>query len=330
MLQLGNNTPFAANMAVFPDPDGVDTLYLVVRAGFDIAPRATLTDEQPAPPEADVYWAEPGRSSLKYVSDYHIGKAGTDIAMIGLACAPSQKMVTSLDVNLSLGGMGKTVRVFGDRQWRDGQATRPTPFQTMPMVYEKAFGGVQIVDGEADDVEVRNPVGCGFSGNRGVADMDGVPLPNLEDPRHLIRDCTDRPPPAGFGFCSPEWQPRAGFAGTYDQRWQRERAPYLPEDFDLRFLNMAHPDLICTDFLQGGEAVSISGMHPEGQLDFALPRVDLFSRLKLGDQTHQAEFRLETLLFEPNRLQMSMVWKAAYSCDKRINRIDEIGIGLRH
>lgn len=330
MLQLKNSTPFSAKMALFPNQDGVETLYLIVKADFNIGPRWTLVDEQQAPIEADVYWGEPDKSSLKYASDYHVGKPGTDIVMIGLACATGSKSVTEMDVSLSVGAVGKVVRVFGDRQWLDGRISSPMPFQTMPMVYEKSFGGMHLVDGKIDSVDARNPLGCGYAGSRKAGDMNGVPLPNLEDPTCLIRETSDTPVPAGFGFCSPAWQPRAGFAGTYDQAWRRERAPYLPRDFDNRFLNMAHPDLVCSHPLRGGESVSISGMHPDGDLNFDLPRIDMGSRVKLGTQVDSADFQLETLLLEPNQYQLSMVWRAAYPCDKRAHKIDQVSVGLKH
>ena len=195
MLQLNNKTPFAASMALFPDEEGIDTLYVMVKASFNIGPQWTLLDEQMPPVAADIYWGEPESSSLKIASDYHIGKPSSDIIMTGLACAPDRKMVKNLDVNLTVGQVSKTVRVYGDRQWIDGQASEPVAFETLPMVFEKCFGGVHLVDGEVDSAEMRNPLGCGYAGKRTMAEMNGVPLPNLEDPQNLITRHTDTPPP---------------------------------------------------------------------------------------------------------------------------------------
>lgn len=330
MLQLDNSTPFAAAMALFPDPDAIDTLYVIVRASFDIGPRWTLADEQPPPVEADVYWGEPETSSLKYASDYHVGKPGTDIVMLGRACAADRRAVTELDVSLSVGELRKTIRVYGDRHWRNGAISAPLPFETMPLVYEKAFGGKYLVDGEIESVDERNPVGCGYAGQRSAEKMEAVPLPNLEDPNHLIASISDRPPPAGFGFYAPAWKPRVAFAGTYDAVWQKERAPFLPRDFDRRFLNMAHPDLICRYFLQGGERVTIHGMHPDGVLDFELPRITLKSRIRRSGRDHAADFVLETLLLEPNQYRLSMVWKAAHPCARGAQEIERIRVALGH
>jgi len=328
MLQLLNTTPFAACMALFPNEDAIDTLYLIVKATFDINTNLTLADEQLKPVEADIYWTEPGKSSIKYASDMHIGKPATDIIMLGHACAPDRQQVTELDVSITVGQVHKTVRVFGDRQWQDGEISAPATFTTMPMVYEKAYGGFHILNGEIATVHNLNPVGRGFAGQRTQDEMTGVPLPNLEDPAQLIRHPSDTPDPACFGACAPNWQPRASFAGTYDEQWQTNRAPYLPMDFDRRFLNSAHPDLVYPGYLQGGEPVKITHMHPTGVLRFDVPSVNLLPRVKMANGELAPVFNLETLILEPNQLRMSLVWRAAVECDKKAMKISDIKVNL--
>lgn len=328
MLQLHNNTPFAASMALFPNEEAIDTLYIIVKASFDIRANLVLTEEQTPPVATDVYWTEPGKSSIKHTSDYHIGKPATDIIMLGHACVPNKMETTQLDVHLSVGQVSKTVRVFGDRQWRDGRITAPLTFSTMPLVYEKAYGGIQIIDGQLADTEYRNPVGRGFAGQRRPEQMDGVPLPNLEDPAQLISSPDDKPAPACFAACAPNWQPRVSYAGTYDEEWQTTRAPYLPQDFDRRFLNMAHPDLIYPGYLQGGEPVCITHMHPGGELKFDVPRVQLLTRVKIEEREYTPVFNLESLILEPNQLRMSLVWRAGVQCDKQALKISDIHIAL--
>jgi hypothetical protein len=41
---------------------------------------------------------------------------------------------------------------------------------------------MHIVDGQIAEIEERNPGGRGFAGKRKSAEMNGVPLLNLEDP----------------------------------------------------------------------------------------------------------------------------------------------------
>lgn len=329
MLQLDNRTPFAANMTLFPDQQGVETLYLVVKARFKIGEQWVLADKQLPPTAEDEYWGEPEKSSLKQASDYHIGKPATDILMTGNACSLNSEPVKQLDVSLSVGQVNKTIRVFGDRQWQDGRITPPIPFQTMPMIYERAYGGVHVIDGQVDSLEEKNPVGCGYAGKRSAAEMDGMALPNLEDPGSLIQQYTDKPEPGCFAMSSASWQPRLAYVGTYDDAWQEQRAPYLPDDFDLRFFNMAHKNLIYPGYLRGGEAVHIAGMHPAGNLSFNLPRINLVSCVSMQNKDEKSPlFNLETLMIEPNELKLSMVWRASMVCDKSTLKINNVNVSL--
>jgi len=328
MLQLHNSTPFAASMAMFPDEKAVDTLYLMVRASFNIGAQWTLAEEQSPPLEADEYWGEPGESSVKYGSDYHPGKRSSDIVMLGDACAPDGKEVRELDVSLSIGLAKKNIRIFGDREWQGGRISAAQPFTTMPLIYEKAFGGAHIINDVIAAADERNPVGCGFSGGRKVAEMEGEPLPNLEDPSDLITRFDQQPVPACFGVVAPYWSSRSQYAGTYDEPWQTSRAPYLPKDFDKRFFNTAHPDLIYPGFLKGGEPVSITHMHPAGTINFELPYIKLNAEVAVAGEIRRPAFNLETLVIEPNQLKLGMVWRAAVGCDKQVLKIGDIKIGL--
>ncbi len=329
MLQLKNKTPFAAQLALFPNQQGIDTLYIIVKATFNIGRKWTLADEQKQPTGADEYWGDdPATSSIKYASDLHIGKPATDIVMLGHAWAPEGMPVNQLDVALSVGHVGKHIRIFGDRQWDDGYISSPLPFETMPLLYERAFGGLHKAEGKMIAGEVRNPIGRGFAGKRRVKEMNGLPLPNLEDPRQLMKNVGDVVNPAGFGFLSPNWQPRLSFAGTYDEQWLVTRAPYLPDDFDLRFFSMAHPDLVYPGYLSGGEPVQISGVNPNGVLRFNLPELQLRAGVFVGSRTEQPVFNLETVLIEPDEMLLGLTWKACLPCDKEVLKIHEVDVAL--
>ncbi len=328
MLQLKNNTPFAADMALFPNEQGIDTLYIIVKASFKIGSKWTLSDEQISPVKADEYWGEPNDSSIKYASDFHIGKPVTDIIMLGSAFSPNAEPVKQLDVSLEVGEVHKTIRVFGNRVWQNGAISEAEPFQNMPIVYENAFGGSHINNDGEHLLETKNPVGRGFAGKRSINEMNDIALPNLEDPAMLIKQYTDQPEPACFAISSPSWKPRTNYVGTYDEAWQTQRAPYLPLDFDKRFFNMAHSNLIYPGYLTGGEAVHITNMHAGGDMQFNLPRVNLVSRVDINNKHEHPPFNLETLLLEPNQLQLSLIWRAALPCDKRALKIKDVNISL--
>lgn len=330
MLQLNNNTPFAAGFTIFPNERAVDTLYIMVKATFLIGEQWTLAQSQTPLYQADEYWGEPAKSSLRFSSDYHIGKPSTDILMIGSACAPDQRPVRQMDVGLQVGSVSKVVRVFGDRYWnREQMISPPEPFVTMPLVYERAFGGQDLISEEVlRSAETKNPAGRGFTGGKHQSELNGFPLPNLECPNHLIRDYRDNPEPACFAPIAPHWQPRASLAGTYDKHWQQHRAPYLPGDYNPCFMNVAPPDLIYPDYLQGGEPVRIIGMHPAGELEFQLPYVNLSNKVVIAEKVFSSPFYMETLLLDPNHRQLSMVWRAALACDKQLTKIKNISVSL--
>ena len=329
MLQLKNNTPFAANFTLLYDKNGVDTLYVMVSASFNISQNWTLTDEQIPPRAGDEYWGDdPETSSIKYASEFHIGKRATDIVMLGHARAPQGKKVSRQDVKLCVGQVNKTVRVFGDRQWQGGLISQPQMFESIPLVYERAFGGMHQENGNIISAELRNHVGCGYLGKRKSQLLDGTPVPNLEDPRQLLEKAGDIVPPAGFGFISPGWHPRLGLAGTYDEQWKAKRAPFLPQDFDSRFLNMAHPDLIYPGYIQGGEPVKISGVHPLGDLQFTIPVISLSARVIVNNTIFSPDFNLETVLIEPDDMKLTLNWRTALPCDKLALKIKEVIISL--
>lgn len=328
MLQLKNNTPFAAGFALFPDIQGRDTLYLMVKATFLIGKKWLLADQQLPLSQGDEYWGEPGISSLKDINEYHIGKPATDILMYGLACSRDERPVRQMDVGLGVGVIHKVARVFGERYWQSQQISTPAPFVNMPLVYERSFGGQDLVDGQIRASELRNPVGKGFCGKKMTVNIEGMLLPNIESPINLIGHWHDTPAPIGFGPLAPNWNPRAGLGGTYDQDWQTQRAPYLPDDYDPGFLNAAPLDQIYPGFLQGGEPIQIVGMHPDGDFQFNLPYVGLSNKTIIKDELFSAPFHLETLSLYPNQKTLAMTWRAAIPCFRGSTSVQQIIINL--
>jgi len=329
MLQVQNRTPFAASLAVFPDPGGVETAYGAVKASFELAgehPR--LASRQAALLGADVYWGDPATSSLRAAGEVTLCKPGTDVLLIGhaIAAAPTEVM----QVSLRAGPVDKSVQVYGRRRWvRRAQQWAigdPEPFERMPLRWELAFGGMgRSVQGRALEQEARNPVGTGFIASDDDR-VEGRALPNLEDPREPIEQPHDRPSPAGFGPVAPAWLPRRSRAGTYDASWQRTRAPYLPADFDPRFLNAAPEDQIVPGRLIGGETVEIRGCTAAGHLRFFLPAVRLALQWEFDGRSIDGEAELDTVLIEPDLGRLQMLWRGRLAVDKKVLRLRRLSV----
>lgn len=339
MLQIANSTPLPAVLSVFADPEGIECAYAAVKASFDLSsgePR--LAGQQAHFLAADVYWGDPATSSLRAAADLTLIKPGTDVLLIGRARAPTPTPVASLELGLHVGGVERRLRVFGNRHWqRQGEQwtiSAPEPFEQMPLRWELAFGGCAPAtenappegDGERE-CEARNPVGRGFIGSQ-ERDIAGRPLPNIEDPDNLITQPSDRPAPAGFAPIPPAWQPRRGWAGTYDAAWQSTRAPWLPLDFDPRFLNTAPPGLVTEGYLEGGEPLAVRGCTP-APLRFELPRLEITLDWDFDGRHIPARPVLDTVLIEPDRARLQMVWRAKLAVDKKLTRLRQLEVQAR-
>jgi hypothetical protein len=328
MLQLKNLSPFAPALAVFPNQDAVDTVHVVVRATFALGARLALVDKPVPPSLADEYWGDPATSSLRYASELHVGKPATDVVLNGQAWAAGGRAVPEALALVSVAGRRKVIRVHGDRTWqRGGGFSRPEPFVSMPLVFERAFGGQHQVS-EAGPVlaEERNPVGVGFLGKRSPGEMVGQKLPNLEDVDAGLKKLGDRPPPACFGFVAPSWLPRRAHAGTYDEAWMKGRAPFLPRDFDARFFSSAAPELTFDRFLAGGEPVELVGVSEDGPLRFELPRCRPRVEIKVAGATERPPVSLETVLIEPDERRVGITFRAQLPCDKKVLKVQEVRV----
>ena len=326
MLQIKNATPFNASLMLLPDTDGIDTIYTVVKGTFALDNRLTIADEQLPVVLADQHYDDPASSSIKVASDVCLGKRQTDVLVVGSACAPADQPIWSMDVSVAVGSARKTIRVFGDRAWDGGSGVATisyvTPFVRMPLIWERAYGGAdETPRGPAR--HPRNPVGTGFRVRGGTKPVAGTPLPNVEDPASLISSPSDAPVPAGFACIAPAWEPRRLYAGTYDEVWQAERAPYLPKDFDLQFFQLAPPGL-GTGQLQGGEPVELRGLTATGLMQFALPLLGIRAAYRLERSTEERAGILDTVIIEPDAGRLIMIWRAALRCDKKSLKVREV------
>ena len=328
MLQIKNATPFSAKLMLLGDRDGIDTVYTVVKATFAIGEKFGLAEEQVPVSPKDQHYGDPAASSIKAPSDVSLEKPGTDILLSGSAWAPGGSPAWHMDASVSVGPVTKTVRVFANRVWDSaGAVSWVEPFVRMPLVWERAFGGSDETD-RGPTAEPRNPVGTGFRSASGAKPIAGLALPNVEDPSALISSWKDAPPPAGFGAVAPHWMPRRIYAGTYDEAWQTNRAPFLPADFDQRFCHVAPQGLATSSHLQGGEVVDLRGLTPSGTLRFPLPVVQVQAAYRIHQHTTARPAALDTVIIEPDAGRLVMVWRAALPCDKKALKVREVEVRL--
>lgn len=136
-------------------------------------------------------------------TDFWSRKLATDFVVQGSAFA--SRPTPYLSVSASLGNVAKKISVFGRRviDWSSGRprVPSPEPFETMPLTWENAYGGldwrVPVENAEAHEVLFRlendhpgmyprNPFGKGYLALEGV--VPEMELPNLEDPSDPLTD----------------------------------------------------------------------------------------------------------------------------------------------
>jgi len=309
--EVENLTPFPFQALFAADEDGRPLLVPIVKATFTIDPDGVLTiaEKQKPVSSAGQFYGEPAVSSYKYEPETAFFKPATDVVLVGSAWARPGP-ATQVDVSLRAGPLFKRARVIGDRYWMKSLVgplmTNPEPFECIPLIYERAFGG-RDATGRS---EPSNPIGRGFCSSQSLLE-DSAPLPNVEDPAKLIASVNDRPAPVGFGFISPGWQPRAGFAGTYDETWAADRMPLLPKDFDRRFFNAASVGLIAPRYFNGDEFISVENASPHGTVSFGLPGIPPPECRVQVTGKHDAivQTNLDTVIINTDEDLLILIWR---------------------
>ncbi len=325
-MEIVNNTSFEVTAIPLPGQQNKPALTVIVKGTFEFGIDGTVTEAAEQIPVAfgDEFNDEEKGGSIKFESDVAPFKPKADIVLAGSAHAPGGKMVQALDVSLRVGKVRKVIRVFGDRHWNvvssilKESPSVAQPFSSMELVYEKAFGGVDMNGGGYCK---ENLIGTGFYASKSKKAVKDLPLSNMEDPSNLIKKRKDCPMPAGFGFWGRAWEPRLGHLGTYDEKWRKERSPDMPDDFNFEFYNGAHPDLIVNGYLKGDEEVELKNLSPDGDVRFNLPGTTLrceVTKYKGQDPSEFSEdstdieevkFNLDTLCLDPEEGRFFLVWR---------------------
>lgn len=335
-IELLNTTPFTAAWIPLIDEGGREIMTAIVKGAWRISAAGSLTlmEEQIPLEIAGTYRGEPGESSLIHEPETAFMKPATDVVLAGHAWPP-EKGLSSFDVEFSIGPLTSSARIFGEREWgkRLGmeRISPPEPITgPVELSYELAFGGWDRTNEDPDlhTFEARNPVGTGYRHRKYGKFVEGAPLPRIEHPKHLIKGSKDAPPPAGFGFIGPHWAPRSQYVGTYDETWRKNRMPLLPSDFDRRFFNAAHPDLIADGYLNGNESALITNVTPDGPIRFDLPGIPPPS-VQLNDRDNgpeDIEMKLDTVIVNMDERTVQIIWRGYTDIHGRLHRIALLSI----
>jgi hypothetical protein len=333
-MKLLNATGMAAGCTLGMEPSGAEHLVVAVKGTFTLPASGReplLAEEQVPLVDADAFSGAPGLSSPTAECDHAPWKPRCDVLLNGSAYAPAGRPAARVPVGIRIGGWQKTFAVVGNRTWRAGGlgATRPEPFEVMPISYDNAFGGPD--DFHPDASRHRsyrpNPVGRGYHSDLAPELVNGTPLPNTEENDAAVQAPNGRYAPMAFGPVGRGWLPRYKLAGTYDQNWIDNIFPFLPPDFDPAYYQSAPPDQQI-ERIEGGEPVLLGNLTSDGRRSFHLPRIEVpivFFRRRGGHEERKG--RIDTLLIEPDRGRFSIVWRASLPLRKNVYEVTQIVTG---
>lgn len=327
-------------------PAGEHILGVLLKRSYDIVPNAPCTraEEDRALVPGDVFWDSPMNSAVRYESDFVPFKLGTDVILNGFVHAPGGRPTQACQAALHVADRSKKIGVFGDRvAHHAGGSTpvfgEPQAFETMELRYERAYGGTDVAfDPDTPYPYAPNPLGKGFVIANAPAGVEGLTLPNFEDPADLLtpeRLCigefaqwNQQPFPMGLGWYPKAWFARAQYAGILpgdratEQELRQAYGQLVPADQREAYMRHKLPDMdfrffqgaargLAMPYLQGGENVLAENLSPGGRLAFRLPTDTPRLALDIGQGPQAPETVMHTVMIHMEERQLDIVWRIA-------------------
>lgn len=250
------------------------------------------------------FWAS--RPESTFPLDESIVRSRAEYLISGIAHSPKPGQ-RGCAVDVEVGRLHKRLLVHGDRYWDGGVPSIAEPLDSMPLTWERAFGGNEIAE---------NPLGRGA----GPTEQGSVRLhwlPNVEDPLRPVTSPRDRVHPAGFGPIDPMWPQRMRYRGTYDDAWLKTQFPAIAADTDWRFFNVAPDDQQQDKPFVGTEEYTFRHLHPtkaelKGRLPGVRVRAFVTQRAEAQEKFKEIKTRLNTLWFFPDAERAILVFQGMH------------------
>jgi hypothetical protein len=327
-------------------PDGQPILSVIAKRTYALDQESCrVADEQIPLHEQDVYENpdDPGYSETLAESDFIFYKPFTDVVVTGSACAPKGKRAYHLDCGVRVGPVSKTVRVYGDRRiesraLRGAAFTDPAPFETRPIGYANAYGGIAANKQGTIYTYPPNPIGKGFAIKGGFEEVESIAVPSQEDPARpftaeemicaKFEEWAQAPAPASLGWTRRNFYPRYTFAGVLPEyleaareslREAREKNPRFSSvsltAMDFRIYQGAS-DGLGSWLLEGAEAVHLRYLDRQfPDFRFALPGDPPVLTLDVGEGPRELDPVLQTVSIDMHSRMLSMVWRGSMEYD---------------
>lgn len=336
-MEVVNTTECLVEWTVGFQKDGREFVLVVAKSTYGLPPdgeEAELAAEQDPVVLADEFTGDPGLTAVTAESDFAHHKLNCDVLLVGSAYAPRGEPCKGVRVGLHVGSISKRIDVMGDRFWEargtgGASPTPPQPFTNKAITYDIAYGGESRSDARPDEVRtyLENPIGVGFYPLESDSELDGKPLACTQEPGTPADARKGRFRPMAFSPVGRNFKDRAAFAGTYDEAWQKNQAPFFPDDFDYRHFQAAPPDQQMP-YPQELLEFTLENLTPDGLRRFRIPYEEIpVMVFPHGADAQQHVFSLDTVMIEPDRERVSLVRRLSVPLRKSAFDLKQIVVG---
>jgi hypothetical protein len=281
---------------------------------FDAQGRLSKLSRQPPLALDEVWLDRPMRSSLLNGSDLIPYKPGTDVLVLGNARPPAGKPSTGWDAELRLPGKRKRLRLLGPRFWEHRllggwTLSAPSPCESVPLLYENAYGGV--VDPDREHFEEGeyypdNPFGTGFVGRPRPPTDRPIPAARIEAWDGAITGFGKDVPVGGTGPVPGFFPHRQRHAGNWESH-EAQGLPGMPLDMDMRYWQVAPPDQQLDRYLRADEEIQLHGFCAEGPLHLRMPPITAMATASYSaSQTRARVMALDTVQIDLDRRTIAL------------------------
>jgi len=289
---------------------------IILRVTYDIVDGKAIPSPQQKWPLSTAPWQNE-YGGMEHDMIYR--KGGVDVFVFGSAKALNNEPVKRMQVNIKLPGkLNHTLMVIGDRVWENKLfglgPSEPKPFTEMPLTLANAYGGNDEWDGLQFPYP-NNAVGKGFIWQKETA--KGKPLPNIEDPAHLIGKWNDKPLPVGV-VPSFICEKRIRTSSEFDNKGVLKK-------LDPRFFNQAFNEMIVPEVLPG-ETFTVEGVNPKGPFVFTVPDHKLNVKLCFGEKQYERKCTIDQVGMETNYKRAFITYRYYFNYTLRPREIRSLEI----
>jgi len=292
-MNILNKSPFSAGVLSGQKEYPEYSLTVIVKGSLSLQVEGVaILSDSISPLSGDMYLDGDKAQGLYYPNDFVHFKPKADINVIANAYAYGESEMAQ--VGFKIGDCSKQLEVIGERVYDSvmlgvGSASKPSKFESVPIRYRLSV------------LDKNNPIGRDKSGS----DTEQRILPQI------YYSQKEQKKSAGFAPISEQWQLRSSRMGSYDKKWQQERWPWFPEDFDYAFYNSAPLDQQ-VDYLKGDETIELKNLHSEHRIyNTRLPGIKPRGIVKYKEKEDQElEFNLDSVWIDTENEKLELVWRA--------------------